>query len=467
MLSLTLGIDVVCRAAHQATLSGPEGKVIWSGRKFFTSPADLQRLWDDLDIADDPSVLTVVLEPTRNAWAVLASWFHRRGVKVCLVPTTQSADLRAYLSKHTKNDRLDSRILARLPLFHPEGLRDYAGAGPADSLRRLARQRASLVNRRSAVFARLDALLELLGPAWYAALGSRYGKTTVALLIHYGSPVGVLRLGRSRLTRFLIRHSHGAWRETQADLILAAARESLQLWHADDLDFTDLALSIRVEAEQAQSLTGQIEDLDQHIARLYAEADPTGIVASAPGVGPIIAGVITGRLGDPHRFHNLAAARAYTGLVPRTQQSGVSSRQNGLTKAGDALLREALFNAADHARKTDPQLAAKYVRLMNEGKHHNSALCHLASTLVTRIVACQRTGEHYVIRDTDGRTITEAEGRQIIKTHHQVNPKTRAAARKLRRAQKAKQRTGRVHQESQNAPTTRPANTQHKDQLVA
>ena len=36
-----------------------------------------------------------------------------------MVPTTQSADLRAYYSKHAKNDRLDSKLLARLPLLHP------------------------------------------------------------------------------------------------------------------------------------------------------------------------------------------------------------------------------------------------------------------------------------------------------------------------------------------------------------
>ncbi len=29
---------------------------------------------------------------------------------------------------------------------------------------------------------------------------------------------------------------------------------------------------------------------------------------------------------------------------------------------------------------------------LDAGKHHNSALCHIATTLLTRIVACWRTG---------------------------------------------------------------------------
>ena len=118
-MNMTLGIDVACRAAHQAALA-IDGKVVWSGRKFFTHPADLERLWADLDAAD-PGELTVVVEPTRNAWIVLAAWFRRRGARVVMVPTTQSADLRAYYSKHTKNDRLDSAMLARLPRCTPKG----------------------------------------------------------------------------------------------------------------------------------------------------------------------------------------------------------------------------------------------------------------------------------------------------------------------------------------------------------
>nr|WP_235678085.1 hypothetical protein [Mycolicibacterium sarraceniae] len=182
------------------------------------------------------------------------------------------------------DDALRVVMLARLPLLHPEGLRDHTSDGPADPLRRIVKMRSSIVKRRTAVFQRLDAQLELLGPAWYDALGTRYGKATLALLARYADPQTVIRLGHARLTRFLIRHSRGAWREPQATLILAAAQESLQLWGAGAdarIDFAELAADIAIEAEQAQALTDQIDDLDERAANLYAEADPTGIIASA------------------------------------------------------------------------------------------------------------------------------------------------------------------------------------------
>ncbi len=465
-MSMTLGIDLACRAAHQASLAGPDGSIIWSGRKFFTRPKDLDRLWTDLDLGD-PSELTVVMAPTRNAWVPVAAWFRRHGAKVTMVPTTQSADLRAYYAKHTKNDHLDSKMLARLPLLHPEGLREHTGHGPSVPLHRVVKQRSSVVKRRTAIYQRLDAQLELLGPAWYDAVSSNYGKAALAVLARYADPNALTRLGRNRLTRFLIRHSRGNWREDKADLLLAAARESLELWGDDGIDFTELAADIAVEAEQAQVLTEQIDDLDERVANLYQEADPQGYIASAPGVGPVTSGIIAGRIGDPHRFHSLAAIRAYSGLVPKVSQSGLSEHRNGPTKAGDTLLREALWSAADQGRRTDPQLAAKYQRLMDTDRHHDSAICHIATTLLTRIAACWRNREHYVLRDVDGRPITEAEGRQIVRDKYKVDRQTRINAANKRQSQRLKGRTGRERKESQSAPASRPANQSIKDPKVA
>ena len=464
-MALTLGIDVAVRAAHQATFAR-DGAAVWRGRKFFTRSTDLERLWIDLDI-EDPGELTVVLEPTRNAWIVIAEWFRRRGARVVMVPTTQSADLRRYYSKHTKNDRIDSELLARLPLLHPEGLREYSGQGPADALRRLVKQRSTMVKRRTAVYARLDALVELLGPAWYDVLGSNYGLAALEFLGRYADPHAVIRLGRARLARFLIARSRGAWREDHAAALVAAARETLALWGPGGMDFAELAEDIAHEAEQALFLTRQIKQIDERVANLYADADPDGIVASAPGVGPVISAVIAGRLGDPHRFTSLGAIRAYTGLVPKVSQSGLSHVESSITKAGDPLLREMLFAAADQARKIDPQIAAKYQRLMAGDRHHDSAICHLATMLITRIAACMRSGQPYSLRDLDGTAITEAEGRAIVRERYQLDPRRRDNVRHQRMRERQRQATDRESQESHSAPTSRPVDISIRTPEVA
>lgn len=464
-MALTLGIDVAVRAAHQGTLAR-DGAMLWRGRKFYTRTRDLERLWSDLELAD-PGELTVVVEPTRNAWIVLAEWFRRRGARVVMVPTTQSADLRKYYSKHTKNDRIDSELLARLPLLHPEGLREYSGQGPADPLRRLVKQRATMVKRRVAVYARLDALVELLGPAWYEVLGSNYGIAALEFLARYADPNAVIRLGQGRLSRFLIARSRGAWRCQHAAELIAAAKESLVLWGPTGMDFAELADDIAHEAEQALFLTRQIKQIDERVANLYAEADPAGIVASAPGVGPVISAVIAGRIGDPHRFTSLAAIRAYTGLVPKVSQSGMTKVESSITKAGDPLLREMLCTAADQARKIDPQIAAKYQRLMAGDRHHDSAICHLATLLVTRIATCMRAGQPYILRDVDGTEITQSQGRAIVKDRYQIDPRRRDNVRHQRMRTRRHKAAGPESQESPSAPTSKPADNHPTSQQVA
>lgn len=53
----------------------------------------------------------------------------------------------------------------------------------------------------------------------------------------YADPHVVKRLGRVRLARFCYRHSRGAWGEPHADALLAAARQTLELWSDGELDY--------------------------------------------------------------------------------------------------------------------------------------------------------------------------------------------------------------------------------------
>lgn len=459
-----LGIDVACAAAHQASLANERGEFLWQGWRFRTTTADLERLWGKIP---EGARVVVVMEPTRNAWAPLAAWLSERGAVVSVVPPEQSADLRSYYNKHTKTDRLDSKLLARMPMLHPDGLRRVEGLGPADPFKRAVRHRSSLQKRRTACAMRLDALLELLGPHWLDLFGTvSYGKTAVAVLERYANPVALKKLGRSRLTRLLIRASRGHWREDKADEILAAAQETLALWGATNIDFDELAEDIAIEIRQIKAIDAELATLEDRIEVLYENADPAGIVASAPGVGTVLAAGILARTGDFNRFENLAGVRSFTGLVPKVNQSGTSEHHNGPTKSGDPGLRQAIFLAADHARKVDPTLAARYHRLyVDNGKHHNSAICTIAAVLITRIAACWRNGQYYELKDTDGRPITPEQGRQICAERYKIDAAARAARRNT--TAPAAKWTGRRQKESTTvAPAASPSTPEPSEKVA-
>lgn len=195
-MRIRVGIDVACRAAHRAACADEAGRIIWSSHRFHTRADELEALWARLP--DDACEVMVVMEPTRNAWVPLAAWFRRRGATVVMVPSEQSADLRAYYAKYAKTDRLDAELLARLPLLHPNGLHPEAANGPADPLKRAVKIRSGLVHRRTTCMHRLDALLEIMGPDWVQAIGSSVSVPLCKCVASVGLP-GLGKIGRAHV----------------------------------------------------------------------------------------------------------------------------------------------------------------------------------------------------------------------------------------------------------------------------
>jgi transposase len=101
-------------------------------------------------------------------------------------------------------------------------------------------------------------------------------------------------------------------------------------------------------------LIESIEALEMHIAKsgkllsLRASNDPICTrLMSVPGVGPITALAFKASVEDPGRFAKSSDVGAYAGLVPRRNQSGERDYKGHITKAGDAMLRHALYEAAN------------------------------------------------------------------------------------------------------------------------
>jgi len=92
-MAIRVGIDVACRTAHRAACADASGQLLWRNVRFQTNAEDLELLWRRLPEGEKD--ITVVMEPTRNAWVPLAAWFRRHGATVIMVPPEQSADLRA------------------------------------------------------------------------------------------------------------------------------------------------------------------------------------------------------------------------------------------------------------------------------------------------------------------------------------------------------------------------------------
>jgi transposase len=100
--------------------------------------------------------------------------------------------------------------------------------------------------------------------------------------------------------------------------------------------------------EGIEALETQIKRSGKQLAA-SAAADPVATrLMSVPGVGPFVALTYKSSIEDPGRFSKGEDVGAYAGLVPRRNQSGERDYKGRISKAGDAMLRSALYEAANN-----------------------------------------------------------------------------------------------------------------------
>jgi transposase len=145
-----------------------------------------------------------------------------------------------------------------------------------------------------------------------------------------------------------------------------------------------------------EQLTLHILEADKELLAI-AKADRTcPRLMSVPGVGPVTALRFTAALDDIGRFGSVAQVQSYLGLTPGENSSSDRTRRTGITKAGPAMLRACLVQAAWAARRTrgdHPMLA--WVLEVEKRRGKWVAVVALARKLAAILYALWRDGTFY------------------------------------------------------------------------
>jgi transposase len=81
---------------------------------------------------------------------------------------------------------------------------------------------------------------------------------------------------------------------------------------------------------------------------MVVRADPVcRRMTTVPGVGALVAVTFRSAVDDPARFGKSKAVGAHFGLTPKKYQSGETDVTGGISKVGDAMVRTALYEAAN------------------------------------------------------------------------------------------------------------------------
>ena len=108
-----------------------------------------------------------------------------------------------------------------------------------------------------------------------------------------------------------------------------------------------------------QVLLRELKSLEKRVRRIARDSADARLLMTTTGVGPIIALSYAAGVDDPARFKKSKSVGAYFGLAQKKYQSGETDITGRISKAGDASVRTALYQAA-HIMLTRPVKASPW-----------------------------------------------------------------------------------------------------------
>jgi transposase len=444
-----IGLDLAITSAHKAVVMDETGQFVTPVFAVATWPADLAGMLSRARqgaAADLP--LGVVMEPTGLAWLPVAVYLSQHQVTTYLVNSQRVADLRRYYHKHAKSDRIDARVLAKLPLISPEKLHPLVLAPSATlKLQRACKQLDWVITQITAL---RNQLIGLDRTVWLGGwrgevFADAFGPAARWCRQHYYQPSAVLQAGAETLRQ--------TWRATGQDPAdsgewaepLVQLAQQVVAIYGDPSPYVDFA-ALQAEVSLIQKWLAQFEaDRDslrlKVVRPLYRQLHPSRHLETLKGVGQDSAAVLVSFIGDAGRFANARVFRGWSGLVPRSSQSAQREAKGlHISQAGPDLLKKFVFLDADVARRFDPQLAQIYYdQMVHKGQHHAQAVCAVATHLLDRILVVLQQDRPYQLRDVDGTPVTDARARQIIAQRYSVPDEVRRCNNRRARRARAEQ----------------------------
>jgi len=84
---------------------------------------------------------------------------------------------------------------------------------------------------------------------------------------------------------------------------------------------------------------------DAAIKRLYDKVHPSKNIETIPGIGETLGPVFIGIIGDYKRFSSKSKMKGYSGMIPKQDESGESSKKGlSITKEGPKVYKVSLLS---------------------------------------------------------------------------------------------------------------------------
>ena len=383
-----VGIDIG-KNHHEASIVSPEGKQIGRSLRFATTHKGADSLMSFIfkNIGNSPCVFG--MEATGHYWYPIYSFLKAKGYTIYVINLIQSDSLRKMYIRQTKNDSIDSFLIAEVIRFGQFGTTSMADENIL-AMRQLCRYRDSVISSRTEIKLRIGTIMEQIFPEYEKQFSSLWVSTSMGILEKYLTPENIENAPIDELFEIIKDKSHNRLTRAKAISIKEAAADTFGIKIAQDA----FSFQLKQLIDRMNFLDKQIEALDIEIMKYYEQFDC--YLHTIPGIGIIGAATILAEIGDISRFKNSSSLIAFAGIDPTVRQSGeFNSTHNHMSKRGSPYLRHAIFLAATTCSFHNSPLNAYYKKKRDQGKHHLTATGAVARKLTSVIYAVLRDSKPY------------------------------------------------------------------------
>lgn len=383
------GIDIA-KHKHEASVIDSDGKALIDSISFSNTKEGCEKITAVFQkLGASVSNVVIGMEATGHYWLSVYTFFLELGFSVKVINPIQSEAFRKMYIRQTKNDSVDSFIIAQIMRFG-----EYSSSGLAEeniiALRQLSRYRLALVDACSDCKHRVIALLDQVFPEYDSFFSDTFGKTSEEILLSCPTPEELLEVSTRKLTNILNKASHGRFGKDKAQELKAVAKGTFGVAFAKDA----FSFQIKQLMQQLTFLENQLSELEEQIANLLHETNQ--YITTISGIGDTIGAIIVSEIGDINRFERPNQLVAYAGLDVTVKQSGeFSGTKNRISKRGSPYLRRAIWLAAQRAAFCDPVLSEYYQSLRARGKHHLTAVGGVARKMCNIIFVILKENRPY------------------------------------------------------------------------
>lgn len=368
-----VGIDIA-KNTHWASAISSDGEIIIQPFSFSNDNSGFQKFISKLDSLNKEKIL-IGLESTAHYGENIISFLFNLNFRIGLINPIQTSNLRKSNIRKTKNDKVDTFIIAKAL-----SLGNYSLISSRDinilKLKGLCRSRRNLVTMRSRAKIQLASFVDQLFPELNSFFkGNLNLNVSYQLLKNYSSPQAILESDLNILSEFLIKNSRGKYRENDAIRLRELAKTSVGITNPS------LSLQIKHAILQIELYDEQIAEVELLYKQIVDSMETT--ILTIPGMSYNQAAVILACIGDINRFNQSCQLLAYAGLDPSVSQSGnFQARSTRMSKRGSGMFRYSLIYSAHNVVLHNDTFKNYYNLKRAQGKSHYSALGHTAHKLV-------------------------------------------------------------------------------------